>query len=380
LEQRIGRLDRIGQQQDVHIHVPYADGTPTATKFHWYHQILHCVEQQNPAASAIHDEYWSQLTEEDLVSLSHDVEDTPRLQEARAKLEKLQQEIQEGRDALLEMNSCRQPFANDLVERIAEFEKSTPHDLVETASDLFQFYFEEIHTGVYSLIPSDKMLIAALPGIPPEGSEVTFSRDVANAREDVLFLTWDSPFILGLWELLHHSELGSASVATLPSPKLPAGHCLLELCFDIVIQSPYSAQCLPFMAEHSVRSLVLDVSDNDLADALDEVSLGESLVTVNKGIARKIIQTQKDNIPAWFEKADRFAEGKKQHVIDEALQNVQRFFDNEISRLKNLQTKNPNVSEEDVAVLQDKKQKLLSALDQNAQLQLSAVRLIVITD
>lgn len=379
LEQRIGRLDRIGQQRDVQIHIPFAPSSATASKFHWFHQVLQCVEQQNPAAAAIHDEFWPQLGDADWASMAED-HDTPLVKKARQKLAQLQQEIEQGRDALLEMNSCRQPFANQLVEKIAEFERRTPQALVEMASELLQFHFEESLAGTFSLIPSDKMLIAALPGIPAEGTEVTFSRKLANAREDLLFITWDSPFILGLWELLHHSELGSASVATLPSPKLPTGQCLLEVCFDITIQSPFSAQCLPFLDSHSVRALVLDMGDKDLSAALNEESLEQSLVPVKKAIARKIILTQKNDIPAWHKKADGFAEAQKERIIQRGVEKVQIFFDGEIKRLKQLAGKNPSIGMEDIEALETKKQNLIQALNKNAQLHLSAIRLIVVTD
>ena len=38
LEQRIGRLDRIGQHHNVQIHVPYYEGSAQAVLLNWYHQ------------------------------------------------------------------------------------------------------------------------------------------------------------------------------------------------------------------------------------------------------------------------------------------------------------------------------------------------------
>jgi len=192
LEQRIGRLDRIGQQRDVNIHLPYTEGSEEAERFKWYHETLNCIEQLNPAAGIVHEEFiahWP-LTDE-------------QKSQAKARCEDLQKQILEGRDALLEMNSCRQPLASELAERIASFEQQTPRGVVEMASELLQFHFEAGYDNSYSLIPSDKMLVPALPGLPPEGSEVTFSRDTACHREDLLFLSWDSPFIAGLWEMMH---------------------------------------------------------------------------------------------------------------------------------------------------------------------------------
>lgn len=370
LEQRIGRLDRIGQTRDVNVHVPLARGTQSEWLFEWYNGVLDCIGRQNPAAGVIHDQYWPRLENEQNPQL---------IEEAREASTRLQNEIQEGRDALLEMNSCRQPFATDLTEKISEFEKQSPYELVNMASDLLQFHFEPNFEGVYSLIPSDKMLIPALPGLPPEGAEVTFSREIANAREDLLFITWDSPFIEGLWELLHHSELGSASVATLRSKQLPAGHCLLEACYSIVIQSDYATACLPFLNDQSLRILLLDIGDNDLSGVLPEPALQTSLQPVKKHLARQIIQSRKNDIPEWFRKAEHLANGQKQTCLDTAKAHADSFYTNEIERLRELKKSNPHISELEIDALVAKHAGVVSALEQHAHIQLSALRLIVVT-
>ena len=45
LEQRIGRLDRIGQKGDVHIHVPYLKGTSEEHVVRWLHEGLNAFEE-----------------------------------------------------------------------------------------------------------------------------------------------------------------------------------------------------------------------------------------------------------------------------------------------------------------------------------------------
>lgn len=371
LEQRIGRLDRIGQDQTVHIHIPYGPESATAEKFNWYHEVLQCIDRQSPAAGAVHDEFWPQL--------NHSDSDCALIAQARGRREHLEKQIQQGRDALLEMNSCRQPWASELLEKIAEFEQETPLALVEQASELFNFHFEPSSGGAYSLIPADNMLIPSLPAIPPEGAEVTFNRDVANAREDLLFLTWDSPFILGLWEMLHHSDIGSASVALLPSAQLPPGRCLLEACFDLIIQSKYRTACLPFLTDLSLRTLVLDAGDKDLSAALPEESFEKSLQRVDKKLARKIIHTQKDSLPAWYQKAEAFAQIQEQKLLEGALQRVNEHFNNEVQRLENLAKHNPNVARDDVDALLLRRDNIVDALSNHVQIQLSAVRLVVTT-
>ncbi|MEY4590594.1 MAG: polymerase-associated protein RapA [Pseudomonadota bacterium] len=372
LEQRIGRLDRIGQTQDVCIHIPVAKNSLGALQFEWFNQVLNCIAEQNPAAGVVHDEYWPSL------HLTND--NSAIFAEAKIKVQQLTQAIHEGRDALLEMNSCREPRASELVKGIMEFEANTPFELVEMASSLFNFHFEETQNGAYSLIPADNMLIGSLPGIPLEGVEVTFSRALANTREDLMFITWDSPFISGLWEILHHSELGCASVALLPSKQLPPGKCLLEACFDIVMQSVHGKDCLPFLSAFSVRSLVLDISDKNLSALLPEDNLQQSLKSVDKKLARKIIQSKKDEIPSWYKRAEVFAEVNKQQIIDHACAEVNNFYLREIHRLQDLAKRGANINESELTALKHRQAGILTALIEQSHLQLSAIRLIVTTE
>ena len=372
LEQRIGRLDRIGQSSDVNIHLTYSANSAEAERLFWYHEVLQCIDRQSPAAGAIHEKYWPSYQQG---KYSEDVR-----QLAISEREALETQITEGRDALLEKNSCRQPAADSLLSLITDFESETPLELIEQASDLLNFHFEEISDQVYSLTPADNMLIQSLPGVPAEGIEVTFERDVANAREDVWLLGWDAPLVVGLWELLHHSDLGSASVALLPSKQLPAGRCLVEACFDLIIQSPQQKSCLPYLPELSVRALVLDVGENDLSEALPEESLENSLQKVDKKLARKIVNTQKEQLSSWYHKAEVFAEQKRDQLIETACDSIKQHFSAEIQRLEVLAKRNPSVSAIDVHNLKKKEHALLDALRNHSLLQLSAIRLIVTTE
>ena len=368
LEQRIGRLDRIGQANDVAIHIPYAKSSTTEKLLNWYNGTLGCIERQNPAAGKIHSKYWSDFKAgADLA------------EQAQKEMGALLKQIESGRDALLERNSCRQPRANELVSNIEEINAETPLKLVEDASELLQFHFDQLSHGVYSLIPSDKMLVPALPGLPPEGTELTFDREIACQREDILFLSWDSPFISGLWEMLHHSEIGSASVATLPSKQLPAGHCLLECCFDYVVQHQRSVDCLPFLSEQSIRVLLFDVGEKNLADVLPEDKLQNNLQPLPKRLARKIVGARKTEISQWFKKAGAMAELQLNSMVKTAAADVNSYFEGEQSRLQRLAAINNNQGDDsEMASLAENHKSIVSALQNHSLLQLSAIRLIVV--
>ncbi|MGL5974914.1 MAG: RNA polymerase-associated protein RapA, partial [Aeromonas sobria] len=63
LEQRIGRLDRIGQQNNVEIHVPYLEGTAQRALQLWYHDGLDAFEQTCPTARPVFEAVRDELFE-----------------------------------------------------------------------------------------------------------------------------------------------------------------------------------------------------------------------------------------------------------------------------------------------------------------------------
>ncbi|MGL5484262.1 MAG: RNA polymerase-associated protein RapA, partial [Aeromonas veronii] len=63
LEQRIGRLDRIGQQNTVEIHVPYLEGTAQRALQLWYHDGLDAFEQTCPTARPVFEAVREELFE-----------------------------------------------------------------------------------------------------------------------------------------------------------------------------------------------------------------------------------------------------------------------------------------------------------------------------
>ena len=52
LEQRIGRLDRIGQKHIIELHVPYLETSPQERLFQWYHEALNAFLNTCPTGNA----------------------------------------------------------------------------------------------------------------------------------------------------------------------------------------------------------------------------------------------------------------------------------------------------------------------------------------
>ncbi|HCK27890.1 MAG TPA: RNA polymerase-associated protein RapA, partial [Alcanivorax sp.] len=104
LEQRIGRLDRIGQSEEIRIHVPYFENHGQEVLFHWYHQGMNAFEQTNPAGHEIR--LRTQDTLEAALALPGDADTRQRLIEAtRTEAARLRELLESGRDRLLELAS-----------------------------------------------------------------------------------------------------------------------------------------------------------------------------------------------------------------------------------------------------------------------------------
>ena len=107
LEQRIGRLDRIGQAENIQIHVPYLLQSAQEVMFQWYHQGLNAFEKTCPVGQSI----YSQV-KDTLIEALHQIDDgLADLQLLTATTRHLSEQLlaalQHGRNRLLEYNSCR---------------------------------------------------------------------------------------------------------------------------------------------------------------------------------------------------------------------------------------------------------------------------------
>lgn len=123
LEQRIGRLDRIGQHHNVNIHVPYFEDTAQQVLLDWYHQGMNAFERVFPAGGTIF-----QKTEQQLLlcladahheTLKHDL-----IHATQLITEQTLTKLQQGRDRLLELNSCNLEVANEIVADVEEATES----------------------------------------------------------------------------------------------------------------------------------------------------------------------------------------------------------------------------------------------------------------
>lgn len=120
LEQRIGRLDRIGQTEDIHVHIPFLSNSPQHALVRWYHEGLNAFEKNLEGGNEIFklfSERLLQVSMSNTTDVSHaDLESL--VSETAVFHKELQQQLASGRDRLLEMNSFRPAVAAKLIKQI----------------------------------------------------------------------------------------------------------------------------------------------------------------------------------------------------------------------------------------------------------------------
>ena len=368
LEQRIGRLDRIGQDQTIHIHLPFLPYGPDAVRLRWYHDVLGCIETLQPAAGAIHERF------ADIWFANPD--DSALTTEVRQSLDDLNRELESGRDVMLELNSCRQPEADELAIQVAELEQNTAENVVEMAANLLNLHFETLDDGIFELIPSDNMMIPVIPGIPEGGAVITFDRQRAMAREDVLFVSWEHPLIVGLLDILSGTQLGQASVALLETKQVPAGQVLLEVQWQIAIPPRLAHALKPYLNHNLLRTLTLEGGTADLSSALTEASLAPQIKTLPVKMVRKLIQSAKERIPPIYDVGLGHAKAQFDVAVADARREHEAASDAKIERTRYLASVNPLVNEQDVVKAEMQAEMQRQAWD-DVELQPVGVRMIL---
>jgi len=377
LEQRIGRLDRIGQTETIQIHVPYLENCALAVMFHWYHEGLNAFEKTCPAGQTVFAK-----VEDQLIAALHQRQAKA---EALAGLigvtqsahQELNEALDRGRDKLLEYNSFRPSIAEQLTQaaRAQDDDPALPQ-YMETVFDCCGVHIEEHRTGSYLAEPSEHMSMP-FPGLQDEGSVITYAREVALANEDMHFLTWEHPMVTHAMERILSHESGNAVVAMMKHKRVQPGTLLLETLFVLEASGHNVQQSNRYLPPAVIR-IVLDEQGGGDYPFLDHDAVNQHLQPVATGIAKQVIQLKEDAIRELLATSEQQASTQAPRLIAEAEARIQQTFTPEIERLKALQQVNPNVRDEEIQFFERQLQQLTAAL-QSSNLRLDAVRVIVAT-
>jgi ATP-dependent helicase HepA len=375
LEQRIGRLDRIGQSRDVQIHVPFLAGTAQETLLDWYDRGMDLFRDSCSAGYMIFEHFCERL----LPQLDKRGEDFEALLNDTAEFTlRTRRELREGRDRLLERNSCKRDIADALIADIQHLESGdTLEKYLEALCEAFGVD-QEFHSERSAILrPTEHMLTGHFPYVKDEGTTITFDRNRALGREDMEFITWEHPMVMEAMEMVHSTELGNAAIGTLKLKGVPPGTMLLEALYTVNCVAPRALQVERFLPLSPLRLLV-DARGKELASLVPHDRLNTLIEKVQKSTALAIIKQVHHEVDAKMGIARQLAEQRLQATLQEAEQLMRQELGAELERLEALRKVNPSIRAEELENLRYRIDESAVHIS-HASLQLQALRLIITT-
>jgi ATP-dependent helicase HepA len=382
LEQRMGRLDRIGQAAEIQIHVPFVLGSPQEVLARWYQEGLEAFEVNLQGGQELLERFGPRLRQ-----LAQDFQRGPEasgpalgllIQASREARAEVAARLEAGRDRLLEWNSFRPERAGRLIQEIHQQEASRALDDFMLA--IFEHFFidvEELAPRTYQL-GSAEALAEAFPGLGSEGLTLTCDRQRALAREELQFLTWDHPLVTGALDLLLGSEGGNCSFARWPDGQTSGLY--LEAIFLLEGIAPPHLHLDRFLPPTPLRVLV-DHRGHEAGEGLSHRALNRLLQGGGEGTPAAgqallhLAEVRDRLLPRMIERAQALALEKQGGILSLARRAMKLRLSEEVARLRALRKVNRSVREEEIDLLLQQQ----AALDRHiaaARLRLDALRLI----
>ena len=369
LEQRIGRLDRIGQSATILIHVPFVPGTEAEVFARWYHEGLNAFEKNPHGANEIARELRSEL--DALCDEFSAKKLTAFLKRTRTLHASVAGKLERGHDRLLELNSSKPERAAALIAQLRAADSGTDfEEFCVRLLDHFGVQVDDLGTRAYLLKPGH-LITDAFPSLPADGMSVTFYRTRALSREDLGFMTGDHPLLSGALDLLLGSERGNTAFGVW---KNSGGESiLLEVHAVVECVAPSSLHADRFLPPTPLRVVI----DHAMADRSDDASVrsaklekGDIFRLLDRGPMRRKL------LPAMLAAAQTLATTRMTTVVADAVRAMEVQLQDEIERLETLRTINDHVRPEEITAAQKQKADLHAALS-SAHLRLDSLRLVL---
>ncbi len=374
LQQRIGRLDRIGQKHVIQLHIPYLLNSRQQVLYRWYDEGLdafrHNCSGASQVAKLLGDSLPNALDSQSVAEIEALIANTQALNQQVAE------ELNKGRDLLLELNSCRDEIAMSLVDEIRRKENDgSLWPYMEAIFDCYGVDVEDHSRDCHILWPSENLRISHFPMLEDDGLTVTFNREIALAREDMQFITAEHPMVLSAMDLVLSSETGNAAVSVVKHPQLKPGQFMMELLFVVECSAPAELQIGRFLPHTPVRILI-DQNKKDLSAAVSYESLVETENSFDKNQISQFLNSQRQHIQDMIKVGEQSASLQMQKLIAESSKLMIAALTGEIKRLVRLKKVNPSIKDQEIEQLKEMTMLAHESI-QDAQYRLDAVRFVI---
>lgn len=373
LEQRIGRLDRIGQKKDITLHLPFLKNSWEEVLFHWYHYGLEVFDRSSEASAEVFEHFKDEL----LTQLkSPSIEKLPdfikRAKEYRVLIE---EKLNDGRDVLVEKNSFHPVKARQLHKDLSK--RDGDDSLSEYMGRIFEAFgvdVEDVQASTWYVRPSDNMFVPAFPCLEQDGKTLTFSRTKALEREDYDFMTWDHPMVLGAMDLILSQNFGSSSLMV-RQKRGTQGNFYLESFYTLDCAAPRVLNLERFGVGEVVRLLVDDKGIN-LSEKFTYDLIETKIAQPDQDLLRAAKKFPKDKLMFVKRKSDAYAHETFTLMVETCKKRALRFYQEEIYRLQSLTKNDPLKYGKEILELENLKNESLNYLE-NSSWKLDSIRVIL---
>jgi ATP-dependent helicase HepA len=361
LEQRIGRVDRIGQTQTIRIHIPYEKGSSADFLQRWYHDGLDAFEHTCQIGEAVRRE----MSDGFKLAMQgqHDNIDA-LIDEATVLASTKREQIQQGRDRLLEMSSHRPAVSAAIIEEIDQYDTDPGlQRYMDQALDNLGVNIEDQSAHTFIISPGEHLAVSEYPGLPDDGTTITYRRHIALAREEVQLLTWEHPLVQTAMEQIISGGFGQVLIGAMQDESLKRGSVLLEAHYIFDCPAPRSLGVEQYLSGDLLR-VVLNESLHNLTEQFSHEQLNTAFHSIKKPLAKQLVSVKRAQLQAQLNEAESIANASLAALQTQATDNAQTLLGGEIQRLEALAARNSSVRRDEIDGMRNRLDETLRALTQ----------------
>lgn len=253
VEQRIGRLDRIGQRNTIEILIRLISNSVE----HFYYEIfnlgLSLFSKATAGLGALLEPFQSEIESiclhiREQKSAWHEFKESELLiQKITAHDENYQIGQEKNFDYLVDFNSFDEEGGHALKHSLEQLDQASAlEEFMDRVFEFFGIEEEELSSQIKKITAHSLMFVESFPELSDEKS-ITLLSKVATTREEIDFLSLDHPMLSGVLSLFLDKQLGRAAILKAQCQALKQG-AIFELSF--VLQAPWIKGLNP---EHFLR-------------------------------------------------------------------------------------------------------------------------------
>ncbi len=334
VDQRIGRLDRIGQGSDIYIHVPLQARSAQSRMAALYHHGFDMFTMPNPAASPIFEAYSIEI--EDMLETGNNAEAI--ITQCEQASIQLLAEIEQGRDRLLEQHSFSEQRIEPLINSIrsSDSEQGNLKDILLNIFD--NSHIETEFTSAQNIIisPQENCPFSFINSLRDDKATITFDRQQASLREDLEFISWDHPWIKDIVDDLEASGNSFTSCALFKDKAYKNGQVFVETFYQVKADGPGRLELNRYLAPQTRHYTISDELKN-MSKSIDLDDMRDNNEFIKKDMAQEIIKMKWPDIVKAVSLSEKLAAHTSKEVIEQSVLSMMDNTKRELARYKSLE-------------------------------------------